>query len=325
MFSKCLAIDSSNVMAAWFIAISYLNLGPKDSVMKYILKLYNKRDALPAKQKLLVNYGYSTLFISDYEAIKYLNQYLKIDDQSPTFLVHLAILYNRTGQYDQAINAGDKALRIYERWKKLGIKSQFDNFYRQLGIAYHKTGRYKKERRLYKKAEKDFPDNSNIVSLQAILELTVGDTALANEYIQKYLSIRRKNALNPPSEATLTSTIAGIYSDAGFLDKAEEYYRKALSLEPKSQGRMNTLAYFLIDKDRNIPEGLALSDTLLNNSPDNYNYLHTKGWGLYKMSKYQESLEILQRSWDTRREKAIYNHEAFLHLEAAKKAVAGLK
>jgi hypothetical protein len=53
--------------------------------------------------------------------------------------------------------------------------------------------------------------------------------------------------------------------------------------------------------------------------------LHTKGWGLYKQGKYQEALEILQKSWDLRMKNAIYDHEAFLHLEAAKKAVAGQK
>ena len=88
---------------------------------------------------------------------------------------------------------------------------------------------------------------------------------------------------------------------------------------------MNNLAYFLIDKDRNIDEGLELVDKALKLSPDNYNYLHTKGWGLYKQGKYKEALDILQKSWDLRREKAIYDHEAFLHLEAAKKAVASQK
>jgi hypothetical protein len=59
-------------------------------------------------------------------------------------------------------------------------------------------------------------------------------------------------------------------------------------------------------------------------SSDDYNYLHTKGWGLFKQGKYQEALDILQKSWDLRRQYAIYDHEAYLHLEAAKKAVAGL-
>jgi hypothetical protein len=59
--------------------------------------------------------------------------------------------------------------------------------------------------------------------------------------------------------------------------------------------------------------------------PDNYHYLDTKGWGLYKQGKYNEALEILQKSWDLRMKNAIYDHEAFLHLEAAKKAVASQK
>jgi len=36
-------------------------------------------------------------------------------------------------------------------------------------------------------------------------------------------------------------------------------------------------------------------------------------------------MEILQKSWNLRNEKAIYDHEAFLHLEEAKKAVVSQK
>jgi len=81
----------------------------------------------------------------------------------------------------------------------------------------------------------------------------------------------------------------------------------------------------LINKDRNIKEGLELTDKVLVLNPDDYVALHSKGWGLYKQGNFQEALSILQKSWDLRRGKAVYNHEAFLHLEAAKKAVAGLK
>ena len=74
-----------------------------------------------------------------------------------------------------------------------------------------------------------------------------------------------------------------------------------------------------------INEGLKLADKALNLRPDFYDFLHSKGWGFYKQGKYQEALEILQKSWDLRMKNAIYYHEAFLHLEAARKAVAGLK
>jgi uncharacterized protein HemY len=88
---------------------------------------------------------------------------------------------------------------------------------------------------------------------------------------------------------------------------------------------MNQLAYFLIDRDRNINEGLELVGKALVLSPENYEYLDTIGLGLYKQGKYQEAKEILQRSWDLRMKNAIYDHEAFLHLEEAQKAVANQK
>jgi hypothetical protein len=48
----------------------------------------------------------------------------------------------------------------------------------------------------------------------------------------------------------------------------------------------------------------------------------TKGWGLYKQGKYKEALALLEKSWELR---PIYDHIVYLHLEAAKKAVAGQK
>ncbi len=107
-------------------------------------------------------------------------------------------------------------------------------------------------------------------------------------------------------------------------DRAEEYYREALSLEPGNPERIDNLAYFLLDNERNTDEGMKLVTEALKASPGHFSFLHTKGWGLYKMGKYDEALQVLQESWDLRREKAFYEHVPFLHLEAAKKAVAGL-
>ena len=79
---------------------------------------------------------------------------------------------------------------------------------------------------------------------------------------------------------------------------------------------LNYLAYFLIDKDRNINEGLELVDKALELSPDDYNYLNTKGWGFYKQGKNKEALELLEKAWKL---KPIYNHDIYLHLEEVKK------
>jgi len=127
------------------------------------------------------------------------------------------------------------------------------------------------------------------------------------------------------SDADIANALANIYSEADKPDKAEDYYRYAFSLEPNSTSRLSSLAWFLINKDRSINEGLELIDKALKSSPDNYYYLHTKGWGLYKQGKYQEAKEILQKSWDLRMKNAIYDHSAYVHLEEAKKAVDSQK
>jgi len=85
---------------------------------------------------------------------------------------------------------------------------------------------------------------------------------------------------------------------------------------------MNNLAYLLIDNDRNINEGLELAEKVLKKYPDAINASHIKGWALFKQGKYKEALDLLQKSWDLRMKNDVYSHSAFLHLEAAKKAVA---
>jgi len=70
---------------------------------------------------------------------------------------------------------------------------------------------------------------------------------------------------------------------------------------------------------------LDLVNRALESDPDNYSFLDCKGWGLYKQGKYEEALGILQKSWDLRMQNAIFDHSAYLHLEAAKKAVANQK
>ncbi len=232
-------------------------------------------------QKAHINWMYASYFETPYEQIKYLKQELELDNQMPAHFYELGWIYINLYQYDNAISAFKKALEIYKKWDS---KPMWIFNYTVLGYAYHKTGQYRKERKVYRKAEQDFPDDPILLYSQIVLSLTEGDTDGANQYIEKYISTRRGNSA---SEASITTDLAAIYFEAGILDNSEKYYRQALSLEPENPVRMNNLAYFLIDKNRNINEGLELIDKALNLSPDNYHYLHTKGWGLYKLGQLQ--------------------------------------
>jgi len=286
---------------------------------KWCLKAYGKKNLTSDQQRLFVELAYATFFGTPYDEIKYAKQLIELDDQSPTFYRRLGGGYKKLDQNEKAIPEFEKVFELYKKW---GIKPMWILDYTVLGEAYHRIGKYDKEKELYKQAEQDFPDDPELIYNQAILSLAERDTFAANRYIDKYISIRTGNS---ESEAAITTSLAQIYFEAGFLDEAEEYYRKALSLEPENHVRLNNLGYFLIDKGRNINEGLELVDKALELSPDNYNYLHTKGWGLFKQGKFEEALETFQISWDLRIKYDRYNHSAFSHLEEVKKAIASQK
>jgi tetratricopeptide (TPR) repeat protein len=315
-FLQALAIDSNFYSAMLLLPVAYAAQGLYDQANKQSLRAYQKRNQMPVQQKIFANWLYAAAFETHYERIKYLKQLLEFDDQVPLLYFQLGNDYSELYQYDNAIIEFEKAIEIYKKWDS---KPMWVYNYIFLGIAYQKTGQYMKEKDLYKKAEQDFPEEYALIQRQAILSLTEGDMTSANRYIEKYVSNRKSNSW---PEASISTGLAGIYSEAGILGKAEEYYRNALSLEPQRPNQLNNLAWFLIDNDRNINEGLELVDKALGFGPDDYSYLHTKGWGLYKQGRYKDALEILQKSWDL---KPVYDHGIYLNLEAAKKAVANQK
>jgi tetratricopeptide (TPR) repeat protein len=313
--------DADFTFAIMLLSWAYLNQGNYELAKAYHLLAFEKKDIVPVNLRTKLLFQHAEYFEGPTEEIKYLKQLQDYDDQDPFNYSDLGAVYNKMGKYNDAIREYNEALAIYKKWDS---KPFWINQYTGLALAYHKTGQYKKEEKLYKKASKDFPDNPLLIQRQTILALTRGKNNDADEYIEKYKSLNL-NKETSAFEVEIATNLAGIYSEANILDKAEEYYLYAFSLEPKNSWRMNTLAYFLIDKERDVNKGLELADTLLKLYPDNYAYLHTKGWALYKQGKYQEAMDILQKSWDLRREKAIYSHAAYLHLEAAKKAVASQK
>jgi Tfp pilus assembly protein PilF len=154
-----------------------------------------------------------------------------------------------------------------------------------------------------------------VIYRQAILALSEGDISGADEFIRKYISILQ---VSSSSETAIKTGLAEIYSEAGMFDKAEEYYRQALALQPDDPDRLNDLATFLIENDRNIDEGLILGDKALELNPDNFLYYESKGWGLFKQGKYEDALVSLEKADSL---KPLYTHSIYLHLEEVKKAI----
>jgi tetratricopeptide (TPR) repeat protein/TolB-like protein len=312
---QAVGYDSNLVYATLHVGWAYLNLGNYDEAKAWCLKAYRKKDQMSQELSTYTDFVHAFFFETPNEAIKYLKRLKDIDDQWPHLHYDMGVSYSILEQYDRAVPEFNKALDMY---REKGLKPWWAANYYMLGKAYHETGQFKKEKELYRKAITDFPENPGIIRRQAILAFSEGNTIDAEKLIEKYKSVRKESST---PETTIITGVAAIYSAADIPGKAEECYRQALSLKQDDPEKLYDLAWFLIDENRNINEGLELIERALEKQPDNYLFLDCKGWGLYRQGKVKEAHALIAEAWNL---KLVYNHLINLHLEEVKKAMAGI-
>ena len=316
-FMQSLESDSTFIPSYIWLSLTCENMGEYKKAEKWCLKVYDKREQLPFELKIWANWIYARYHEkSKIEEVNYAKQLLEIDDRGPIRHWMVGNAYFDMHQYNNAIPELEKVLEIYKNWNTKPMNS---GFYDNPLLAYHITGNYNKEKELLKRAFKDFPDDPQLIWRQAILSLSEKDTVSANRYIEKFFAFHKSDSW---SEASIAHRRGDIYDEAGYYKRAEAFFRKALSLEPDNPVRFNNLGYFLINRDINPQEGLTLADKAVKSDPNSYFFLDTKGWGLFKLGKYEEALKLLEKSDSL---KPIYNYELYMHILQVKKAISNQK
>lgn len=113
----------------------------------------------------------------------------------------------------------------------------------------------------------------------------------------------------PRAEEVLTEAI-GKFKDneelyfnlAMVCDKAERFdamvgaLKKTLELNPKNADALNYLGYYYADKNINLAEAKELIERALEVKPDNGYILDSYGWVLYRLGKFDQALEKLEKA-----------------------------
>jgi tetratricopeptide (TPR) repeat protein len=269
---------------------------------------------MPRVEQLYVSWAYACNFEPPEQIIKYLKQLENIDE-SPNESYLLGFTYAQMHQYDKAVAEYERSVDLCRKW---GIKPHKVFSYYGLIYGYYMTSQHKKMKKIIKEVASDTPDEPNIIFWQSILYLTEKDTIKAAQYIEKIVTIRKSNSV---SDADIAGELASNYSDLGMPDKAEEYFRKALNLAPDNPNTMFAFSRFLNANDRHLNEVPELMDKAIRLAPgklEYYNYLDTKGWGLYKLGRYKEALEILEKTYS---EAPFPLYSIKSHLDEVKNAV----
>ena len=246
--------------------------------------------------------------------MQYAQQLADLDEMNPMYWHFLATAHYRVNEFEEAIACWEHLFELHKKW---GTEWQNPFAYFMLADAYHELGESEKEGKILEAGSRLFPQNGYVLTYQVIWALTQEDTAMTNSIMEDYLAFRH-NVTHCP-EALISNDMGFIYTKAGKIDQAEEYYHSAIEMDPQNKQYQFNLAKYLIDEEVNVDEGLEIVDRLLETVPGNWNLMTYKGWGLYKKGQYEEALELLRAGWE---KKPIYNHIQYLRLQEVEKAVS---
>lgn len=313
LYHKTVEADSSFIPAIIFLAMRNEEMGDYDEARKWCMKAYSKKDHAQLKDRYMIEWYHAVLFGTPEEEVRFLKQYTALDDNVPIAFWMTGDAYSKLWRYADAIPEFEKALKIYKNWD---IRPMQIWMYLSLIDACHRTGNYKKAKRMTGIAAKAFPEESWILlKNRALLAYAEGDTAEGNRYVDEYRS--EMKARSVPAAKILTE-IASIYTESDNMAEAEKSLREACSMRPDDPSVIRLLAYLLIDRELNVAEGLLLAEAGLKINPDDPYLRHTLGWGLAKSGRYEEALAILNESWDARTN---YDNSLFQHISEVKRLI----
>ena len=112
------------------------------------------------------------------------------------------------------------------------------------------------------------------------------------------------------------------YKYPGYIDIIEQGFRNAMAIDPESHLFKNNYAYFLSVEGIKLEEALRLVNQSLVDDPDNYLYLDTKAWILFKQGKIDEAHELfLKVEQLTPKDDFEFNIESLYHMGKVKLAL----
>ena len=167
----------------------------------------------------------------------------------------------------------------------------------------------------------DRPDATNLLVRQAqherdpqttLLILTATYQALGNTTSAaatlKDIYERRMRAGDIPDEGFFLWFGAALEATRA-TDQAERLLREALAAHPSSHEIKNFLAYMWAEKGVRLDEAGRLINEALLVEPDNAAYLDTKGWVLYKKTRFYDALQFLLKAAEKdKQEPVILDH-----------------
>ncbi|MCK4831088.1 tetratricopeptide repeat protein, partial [bacterium] len=104
---------------------------------------------------------------------------------------------------------------------------------------------------------------------------------------------------NLPITVQFYSLLAEAWRNMEKHDKSDDYFEKALQIEPENIMIMNNYGYYLSLRGEKLDEAEKMSWKTIQAEPDNPTYLDTYAWILFKSGKIDEAREYMEKAMNS--------------------------
>ncbi|MFN4298370.1 MAG: tetratricopeptide repeat protein [Thermaurantimonas sp.] len=190
----------------------------------------------------------------------------------------------KEGNRTEAINAYKRTLR------NGGDK---ESVYQQLILLLSEEGRNAEALEYAQECIQKYPENLLGYAIGAMSAYQILDFARAIELAETGLP---KTIGNKPVKFQLTYVLAESYHKLGNYPVSDEYFEKALNIDPNNISALNNYAYYLAERGEKLEKAIVLIARANKLQPSNPTLLDTWAWVHYKRGEYTDALEKIQKA-----------------------------
>lgn len=161
---------------------------------------------------------------------------------------------------------------------------------------YTTTKQWDKALDATRRAERYFSDRPALIATHAALENETGNPAEAIALYRKAISLTEASEAEDIS--ALYTGIGDVYYLMGDKDSAFVNYYTAIELDPDNYSALNNCAYNMAIEGRDLQRALEMIKKVVDNRPDDANGLDTYAWVLFKLRRYPEAKDAIDRTME---------------------------
>ncbi len=231
---------------------------------------------------------------------------LEPDDTYSRFYV--GRIYLETGEYDTAINEIKKAIALdpdfVELWVYLGFIAIETEDFEMAEYAFTEAA--------YRGAD--------VIQMYYLL----GVIQEMQELYEPAYFFYHKSLKNDPVNLATLEALAHLCERTGEKGEAVETFERIIAVDSVNATALNYVGYWYADRNEKLDYALELIDRALEQEPDNGYFIDSRGWAFYRMGRYEQALEDLERAAELVEDAVIFEHlgDVYIQLEDTDKARA---